>query len=269
MLFMLLAAAAPPLPLTPSTPWNVEAKEDLCVLSRTYGSEGDRTTLLFQPILDMETMDFIVVTPGKPRQQKTGDATIERLPDGRVFKAPYLGLSTLAGGRYVTRISVDRALYDELGQAVELRIKAGPVARQIQVGRSDKAKAAFADCDRDLLKSWGVDPADVTKDRRPVPERNFARYFTSDAYPSAAIEEGFIGRVTAVLNIDAAGIVSKCRPIVSAGKLLTEATCVNAAKLPFRPGHDASGKPVPSIYVLRVRWQLGEATDPGFATRLD
>lgn len=255
-LVSLLAAAAVAAALPPTGPWNVEALEDLCLLSRRYGDGPDSLVVGFQPIFTQQQMELIVLTPSRAPAQETGTATIVRQPDGRTFSGTFFSVG-VKGGRRFTRITLDRALFDELGDTSALAIKAGRVRTNVGIVRFAKARPVFQTCERDLLQTWGVDPASLAEGRQATSPDDIATYFRARDYPRDALSQGNIGRVTAVLNIDAAGKVTGCRPVVGAGATLNAATCTRAALIPFVPGKDAAGKPAPSIYILNVRWQMG------------
>lgn len=91
--------------------------------------------------------------------------------------------------------------------------------------------------------------------------------FGPDNYPPSALRAGEQGRVIVDLEIDAAGRVTECKVVEAASQNLAIQTCrltVTGAGL-FSPAKDARGKPVPSRYSLRIRWQLpggGGSEDP-------
>ena len=114
---------------------------------------------------------------------------------------------------------------------------------------------ALTSCVDGLKKAWGIDPAD--KDRAATPlEGNPARYFGTSDYPPEAYRSGIYGRVIALLTIDAAGAVSNCRILSSAGPALNAGTCKAAMRIKFKPPRDMDGKALPSTYILPVRWVL-------------
>lgn len=256
MLTILLSAATVSTPILPNGPWNVQAEEDMCVLARAYGTGTDAITIGFQPLFNESSMDFVMVLDGKKGQQDTGTATIQRAPDGKRLEGSFVGLGTLTGNKYLLRISTNRSLFDELDQTTALKVKAGRIERYVAITAFAKAKPVFENCERALLRSWGVDPKALEEGRGAKPKNDILRYFTPSSYPAAARNNGYIGRSTVVLNIDALGQVTKCRVVAGAGKLLNDATCANATRIPFEPGRSATGVAEPSIYVLRVSWQL-------------
>ena len=54
-----IAVAAPPQPLTPAGPWNVEFADSMCLLSRPYGRDG-ATNLVLKPAMIGNGLEIIV-----------------------------------------------------------------------------------------------------------------------------------------------------------------------------------------------------------------
>lgn len=256
----MLAAAAAAVVIPPSGPWNVEAAENLCLLSRKYGEGTDKFLVGFQPVFDQQSMELILIDPARVTRPDSGTASVTRAPDGKTFKGDFFTVG-IKNNRRFTRITLDRAVYDGLGDTQVLTISAGRIRKTIGIGRFEKARQVFQDCERDLLKAWSVDPADLSDGRGASYDGSMAQYFRSADYPPEALSKGYIGRITAVLNIDTAGKVTNCRPVAGAGTVLNAATCARAALIPFKPGKNANGEPAPSIFILSVQWKIGYGGD--------
>lgn len=250
-----VAADAPPPPLPPEGPWIVEAEDNLCLLSRGFGPAESRVTLGFQPLFLAKTMEMLVLTRDISTDQRGGDASVTIGENGQPLKAGYISVP-LPGQRRLTRLTVSSDVMAALPTASLVTVKAGKMVWFVRLGPTDKALRALDGCQRDLLRSWGVDPALVTEELAPRMAASAARYFGPDAYPPEAQRAGVHGRVVTVLGVDAAGRVSDCRVVATAGDVLNAATCLAARRIRFTPGHDAAGKAAASIYVLPVRWVL-------------
>lgn len=252
---MLAAVAAPPVPLKPSGPWIVRAEENLCLLERSYPLGKERLSLIFQPLLDLTWMEvFVVGGDKKGDRQFVGDFKAEVQPRVRGYDGRYF--SVVGKSRYrITRLSVDRTILDELKDGEALRVQAKPIDLSFVILKPDPARAALAECIAGLKKAWGIDPADRDRIATPL-EGNPARYFNTDSYPPEAYRSGIYGRVVALLNIDTAGAVSNCRILSSAGEALNDGTCKAAMRIRFKPARDLDGKPLPTTYILPVRWVL-------------
>lgn len=258
LLSLLLAASAPAPALAPFGPWRVEAEDNLCLLTRGYGRPDRPVTVALQPMFTGERMDVIVVTADTSSGQWEGDAVIA-VGGGRKFTGTFYSVRLRDGQHRFTRLTVDSELWDAITDGAELTIRARSLATTIRIVQPARARTAFDACQQDLLRGWGVDPANVGDKEHAPHGGNLARYFGADSYPAAALENGVSGRVVAVLQIDAAGAVAACRIVASAGPALNEGTCATVRRVRFRPATDAAGKPVASLYILPVRWMLPES----------
>lgn len=254
---LLIGAADAPSPLLePNGPWLIEAEDNLCLLTRSYGSDANKVTVGLQPLFtDDQTMDLIVLTHDASPGQKAGTAAVRFAPTGRTRQGEYFSVQ-LGDGRRFTRITLSGESMDDVRAAQEMSIRAKPASVRVHLVRTDAALTPFSRCQTDLLKFWGVDPAALAPERAPKP-RNLSGLFSPSAYPTEALNSNLSGRVVAVLQVDATGVVTACRVVSSAGPALNAGTCREANRLRFRPGTDPGGKPTPSIYVLPVRWMTG------------
>lgn len=249
-----LAAAAPATPSLPATgPWVVDAGENMCVLMHAYGAGDRKITVAFQPMFALKSMEIMVLTPSNGAGQRVGDARLVFGPGGERIEGRYFSVEVPDKKTRFTRLTVPRTAFDQLKTASTLSIRAFPVDLDVEIKRPDKALAAFDTCQKDLLVSWGVDPALMAEGRTPKPH-DIWRLFSPSQYPREALHSGIYGRVVTVLQVTPAGTVSNCRVVASAGKVLNEGTCAVAMRARFDPARAADGTAIPSIYVLPVRW---------------
>lgn len=257
---LLAAAAAIAAPLTPAGPWYVDEEESLCTLGRRYPAGETTVTLVFKPLLDLPSMEVFVVTPDKSDRQYTGTFAAQIGTDGPHFTGSYFSVrATKSTDRY-TRLSIERAVLDQLRDGDQLHIKAAPVDQTFTIRFPDKARLALQGCVDALKKSWGVDTAFQNDTATPL-TGNPGRYFNAQSYPPEALRNGVYGRVVALLNIDQAGAVTHCRIVSSAGQSLNDGTCKAAMQIRFKPPRDHDGNAMPSTYVLPVRWLLPGMTN--------
>jgi TonB family protein len=257
--FSLAAEPASP-PLAPIGPWIVRAEENLCLLERRYTSEGRPISLVFQPLLDLQDMEVFVVTAGESGSQQQGSFSAGIAPAEKAFTGRYLSVVSTKAKARITRLTADRHMLDDLKDGDALRIQAKPVDQTFAITRPEKARVALQSCVDVLKKEWGIDPEASARIVTPL-SGNPARFFGDDSFPPEAIAQGVYGRVIALLNIDSSGAVERCRVVSSAGKLLNEGTCKAAKRIRFKPALDKDGKPLPSTFVLPVRWVLPGASD--------
>lgn len=257
-LALLADKPAPPV-VAPAGPWYVRAEENMCLLERRYPIGEEQVTLLFRPLLDLPTMEMYVIAPGRGDQYDGQfEATVGS--DGTPFTGRYFSVITTGKKVRVTRLSVERRLLGGLKDGDQLHIKAKPVDMTFKLAKPEKARDTLKTCNVELQRSWGIDPETSARAVSPL-EGNPARYFGPDAYPREALQKGIYGRVIALLSIDAAGTVTGCRIVSSAGPALNDGTCKAAARIRFKPPVDQNNKPLSSNYLLPVRWVLPGSPD--------
>lgn len=262
MFSLLLAAAtavAPP-PAAPTGPWVVAFQENMCLLQRTYPTAKGATVLIFQPLLDLPTMEMFVSTTDGSDRQYTGNFTVRIEPGARSYTGRYFSAHVPKSTKRFTRLTIDRVALDGLRDGDTMFIDAKPIRGSFAIVRPEKARPPLDRCINDLKVSWGIDP---DRDARAVTrlEGDPARYFGPDSYPAEAYGQGIYGKVIALLNITPEGTVGNCRIVSSAGKALNEGTCTAARRVRFTPPRDAQGKPMATTYLLPVRWVLPGAPD--------
>lgn len=254
---VLLAAATPAPVLMPTGPWAVRAEASMCLLERSYLANGQRVSLVFQPMLDLPQMEvFVIGEDRRSQQQVIGTYTARVEPGARSFSDRYSSAYAPAAHRRVTRLQVRRELLDGLAEGDTLSIDAAPVSARFAIPGPDKARIALQGCIDELKREWGIGPAPAVP---PLLKGDPSRFFSADSYPTEAVRAGVIGRVLVLLTITPAGTVGSCRVLSSAAPSLNAGTCRAAARLPFSPARDASGQPVAATYALPVRWLLPES----------
>lgn len=253
-LFAVAPAKDAPAPLTASAPWTVHAEDNLCALSRKFGTGDAEVEIAFQPIFTSESMEVLIVSRDRSSDQRIGQAKLRFAPSGTPLKASYFSVPTKTSGQRYTRVTVNREAFDLTQSSAEMSISAPPLSLTIRVPPTAKAVATFRECEADLLRSWKIDPAAVTPERAAKP-LNAGRAFSSDNYPPEAQNKGYVGRVVALVQVDAAGKPTACRIVSGVAASLNDATCKGAMRVQFQPGTDAEGRPAASVTVIPVRWQ--------------
>lgn len=249
-------AAAVPTPLQPTGPWIVREEESMCLLERSYPVGNERISLIFQPLLDLPSMDFFIVNDDhNGGKQFVGDyaATFDTQP--QKYAGSYFSVVSPKTKIRLTRLAIPRIALDQARDGDTFAIKAKPIDLRFVIRRPDQAKLALKSCVDKLKKAWGIDPDESIKTAAGL-EGNPGAYFSADSYPKEALAKGVYGRVVALLSIDTKGAVSACRVLSSAGQLLNAGTCAQATKIRFKPARDRDGNALPSTYVLPVRWLL-------------
>jgi TonB family protein len=258
---LLLAAAADPAALAPTNKWQVEYAANMCVLSRDYGTGADKVTLALRTLPMSENSEVVLLTQGNGPITDKGAGAIALLPAGQTATGSYQRYTVKGGdGRVATMFFAGDALAG-LDKATAIEVRLGAESHRLAIPGITGALTALTTCQDDLLKGWGVDPAERKLEVTHV-QGNPGRFFGPSEYPRAALSTGAQGLVTTLATVDAKGAVTACRVVVSSGtgtghKLLDAATCdMVHRKVHFTPARDKDGNAVPSHYVLPVRWVM-------------
>lgn len=253
---LLLAAAADPAAIAPTSKWQVEYADMMCVLSRDYGAGADKRTLALRVSPTNMRREITLIAPGGANSSR-GVAGITLLPDGHAVTGTYWRTPLPdAAGNAASTFFADGTL-DNLDKASAIDIRLDDERRTLAVPGIVGALTALSKCQDDLLKSWGIDPAERQREAVHV-TGNPARFFGVTAYPPAAIAAHAQGRVVSVVGVDKRGGVTSCKVVVSSGnKPLDDGTCrIIREQVHLIPARDKDGNAMASHYVLPVRWAL-------------
>ncbi|MDZ3830504.1 MAG: energy transducer TonB [Sphingopyxis sp.] len=279
------AIAREPLHLAPSSKWVVNYADDSCRLARSFGADNKRVdlildrfrpgrqvapTLVGQPIAirgDVRTVIFRFGSDGGGQKREfevgrmqNGDPAMivtgrlhvsgpteaeERVEDGDEDAGePEPFGSDLASNNAVT--------------FVDIRIPGKQIVR-LDTGPMGAPMKALADCTSDLLRGWGIDvDAHQSLSRRAVPATKVGKWLSSSDYPVAMLIRGRQALVHFRLIVDEIGKPKSCHIQQSTRpQAFDDAVCRGImAKAQFKPALDATGKPIMSYYVNRVRFTL-------------
>lgn len=259
----LLQGTAAPVaaPLTPSGKWIVDYGESACVLQRDFGSGSARTTVGFKPSPFGDSVEIVTMTAGAKIGYRKSKARLTLQPSGFTVDADAFMYGLKANDTTVTTFTALDAAAATLrtSTGVALLPTAGP-STNITVTDMAKAFGALKTCQADLVKSWGVDPAELDKiavmavPASPSP----VAWFSNDDYPGDALGNGQQGTSMILWSIDTSGRVTDCKVIKSSGTAsLDRASCQAVVRRGrYKPARGNDGKPVLSHAMRRVVWRL-------------
>jgi TonB family protein len=190
-----------------------------------------------------------------------GTGSVTLLPEGHTVTGTYQRYPLAKdGGRIATMFFGEDALAGvDKASAIEVRL--GGESHRLAVPGIRGAMAALATCQDDLIRGWGVDPAERKLEATHV-QGNPGRFFGPSAYPPEAVRSHAQGRVVTLATIGPKGEVTACRVLESSGqssgnKALDAATCaIVLHEVHFTPARDKAGHGVTTHYMLPVRWVL-------------
>ncbi|MCA1661682.1 MAG: energy transducer TonB [Novosphingobium sp.] len=268
------AAAAPPLTLAPSTPWNVHYADDSCMLIRVFGEGKKRLVTRFEQTAPGRRFSLTLVGEPVESPGPFTRAALTFLPVGKRDARERVASGTTSDTKQPLLIAesiyllgpIEKAeeleAYDwtKAGEVDSLLIERGSKDILLQLGRMQKPLQAMTACTDELLTHWGLDAAaQRTLQRLPQPLSKPQSWLNWSDYPRGALEKGKSAIVRFRLTVDADGKVRSCAiPSATQGPEFADITCkAIARRARFEPALDKDGKPVASYYVSTVVWVAG------------
>jgi len=163
----------------------------------------------------------------------------------------------------MTMIDLKRSDLAPLPSTTLLTIRAGEVHVALTPTRIGDAMRALADCETNLLVTWGMDPVVLkTIVQFPTISRKGgdAAFFSSNDYPREALSRNEQGTVGARVHVGANGRVTECRVIETSGSpSLDNQTCgIIRSRYRYEPARDQAGQSVPSFTFSRINWEIAQ-----------
>ena len=184
------------------------------------------------------------------------------IPSGARFAGKgYPLVRLMRAGHGLALVNLEPAVVDALAEAQGVTLEVGgrrPVT--INFSGADRAVKLFRQCDDNLLRTWGVDPAALRALRkRPHPiGGSIARWVHNTDYPEEAIRQNASGMATMRFLVRTDGRPSDCTVVASSGhKSLDRASCrVIMERGEFEPAIGPDGKPVEAPIITGLRWVI-------------
>lgn len=277
------ATAREPRLLAASSPWVVDYANDSCRLVRKFGEGSDAVTATFDQLRPGD--EFFLTLVGAPLKPTGSDpAFIIRFGPGEADQSVRLQ-SGITGGQpavlssrlrlvarddarspvaSATAVPAEQPSSPSVGNArekavtwVELRGKSIAGDLRMATGPMDKPFEALRACGWDMVKGWGLDPAQQqARSRPPVRTENSPLLRTED-YPSRMWQKNVEAIIHFRLMVDATGKVESCHIQLSTRpKDFDDAICRRVLKARFHPALDANGRPMRSFWVQTVYFKM-------------
>lgn len=260
-----LAGGAGPAPesgatIQPSSKWVSELDNEMCILSRNYGTGDDELQFAIRPLPGDSKIEFALVAHNKAsRFYREGTAEVTLMPGGQSAKGALREYS-IPDRKKILRFFVDRKAVSGLSDAnaIELAVE-GRAPVRLALSSTGAAMRAVAECEDVLMEHWGFDPAvQRSLSREPEPVESPAEWLKASDYPVGARRGGLTGVVRARWRVGTDGMLRDCAVVQGSGwDLLDQTTCEALAKRArFRPALDAGGQPVETLFSATVCWRL-------------
>lgn len=268
------ARAAEPV-LEPIDKWVLSYSEDSCRLARAFGTNDDKVILVMDQFMPAGILDLSLIGkrlgrfdsnhvpliatfgPGLPAGQSRDAITGTVGPDKTTI--------LMIGGRDLLNRPLVKGASDELfvttkeqeAAVTELHIDASARRLKLHTGSLASPLAAMRTCIADLVKTWGLDPAQQEAlSKRPVPTTSPTKWLTPNDYPKGPLAIGASAIVRFRIMVGADGLPTKCAiQQATLSPEFTKLTCdLLMRRARFTPALDHEGKPIASFYTNSVRW---------------
>ena len=257
LISLALAAVTTAAPLAPTGKWGIDYAEDMCVLSRSYGEGTNRIAVALRPYPMGTETEVVLITPGSGYSVSTGRAELTLLPTARTVQGTYVRYPVPKRSGRLARLTLGQDALKGIETSDAVVIRLGPKETYtLAIPGITAGMGALETCQADLLKTWGLDPAERAQ-VVTAPTGNPGALFGADSYPAEALQAGEQGRAIAIAVIDPKGAVATCTIAATSGSLILDgATCRALKRGRFSPGLDKDGKPITAHLIVPVRWSL-------------
>lgn len=272
--------------LTPAGKWNIDFADNKCSLQRAFEINGERHVLNIEQDAPSDSFRIIGAGPELVGLKNVSQPSVGLRSDLPLVAGVGLSVTTVPGygeaatistmslwqlkfvrtrqgiaiqtpekkptadGEYLTYGEVDQAQAAKVERIV-LADARGKTAVSFETGNMKAAFAALNSCTADLLREWGLDPAQHKAFVAPhmVNRESFTRQIQKSSDESGT----FVVR----LIVEADGKISNCHIEAMTKVEEIELACGRITRIAkMAPGLDAEGKPIRSFFTQRITYQL-------------
>jgi TonB family protein len=263
------AAQGSSMPLAPSSKWQMDYASGECRLIRSFGEGKDLVTLQFARGGDIDAIEMAIAgrrmpATGEEVPVSVGTSTVAQV-HGMHAQGVAMEDHRLGSIRFHLDVDLPTALRSDVSKGKSTVLSVAFVrgyAVALNLGSMKAPLAALDACADDLVKGWGVDLAEMRRQRSgPRPANNVSHWFRKSDYPDKQDHQGAGGLVSIRLVIGVDGAVKKCEVHKSGGdKAFEDLTCRLASeRARFVPAIGADGRPIVSLWERRVNWKPGQS----------
>lgn len=264
------AAAATAAPLQPTGKWHLYYLPSTCAAERQFSDH----ILGFEVAPLGDATRLIIVGPGRSSETRQFDSLVELSDGATPIKASSLVYGTSKKGRrgITTVLAPTEAARVANSNWLRLRtLGTGPASKRMaapsrepvfsaefDVGSTVGLAKELSKCLNDLRRHWGIANGELPKPATNA-QLSLQRIFRSSDYPRDAMNADQTGATTFLLMIDEKGSILDCLVKETSGVASLDAmgcqVIQQRAKV-SKPALDAAGKPIKTVYVARINWDI-------------
>lgn len=264
------ALAEPAVVATPAGSWEQSTDSGVCRLQRSFEAGGQKHLLILEQSgpgrdvgIAMAGPSLAALSPDAPLRvnfaaNHAGFDKRARIEPNREFGHVAIlqgvWLDTRKPDADTNRSRIDPGAAQDVQQ---ITISQGNGGVTFATGSLAEAAGTLNDCTAQILRGWGLDPAEqysVAQPSAPVEPEKLAKEMQK-AYPTGAARGLRSGPLEVAALVDKQGAVTGCKIIVaSPWSDLDEAACKAIAKARYTPARGADGQPVASYWKTRVNF---------------
>ncbi|WP_369026517.1 hypothetical protein [Qipengyuania sp. RANM35] len=278
--------------LKPIGQWNLDMGENKCRIARVFGSEEQKAAFYLEQWSPSEEADWAVAAREVAGFRSDRKTTYAFGPGGKsddfeFTKTSFGDFGNLVGAR--SKIVSDdpsqedvnsnddderdwqarpRGLEqldsDRAAQITSLTLsQSGRTDVVIETGGLKPVLAAMNACMEDLVRHWGLDPAEQRRVVSPPKATNMPKVvqYIMSTYPAGALRKGAQATFHLRIMVGTNGAVEEC---VLTNQTLAEDFDMKrhpcfafTTRAVMEPARDAAGEPVRSFYTARIAYRIG------------
>jgi hypothetical protein len=256
-----VSASDAPLPLRPSSKWQIDYAPDYCRLTRSFGTGDDAITLVMDRFGPSDHLRLTLA--GKPMRAKNDrmQAQLRFGADAKPMQLDFFRGSSNGEPAWLAHhllwVEADNAARTPADvAAAEAKIGeifiGSPLGQPVilETGSFAAPFAALRKCTNELLTDWGLDAARHDGLRQyAMPSGNAATWLKDSDYPAGMARFGQQAIVDFRLIVGADGNAETCHVQLSTDTGFNDVVCGTVMKrAKFSPALDRDGVPIRSFY---------------------
>lgn len=267
--------------LAPSSKWVMDYADDSCRLMRSFGTGDDQVVAQFIRYAPGARFDFHLI--GKPLGHQSnhpvarvrfgidGEFIRGEAMAGSAGKLPALFLAgrldnfdtgKLGHSDFAKMDAAQLAALDSIAPELEAAVTSATIRLSdrtvtLHLNTMGAPMAALRKCTTDLVKLWGLDPAEQEAlSIKPQPANNPAGWLRIADYPAGSLIRGEQAIIRYRLMIDSTGRPTACsiQSAIAKGNFADVSCALLKRRARFQPALAADGTARPSYSVGKVKW---------------